>query len=417
MADVLRVLPDVQQPVAPETLVNLNDNSEATTVVSPLVPATPPLLGLLSLSQSTPGRRLTINLGSVESSANSSPYTNPPGDSCHSSDSSSSVQSNQPSLGLSETADLHVSNSGDAEFGVSTPNEQENMWPEPGLSYPDQPVQSLSRRRMASNIPGLRFQLDFPPGPQFSLSDSGHDFEASTMSVETGSLSVLGNQFPYLSCHGHSAEPITPIDQIIHTPDLPPQVLRCDKRSAHQFRCAEKDDLFFQSVTCVPSLNLYDPYLSSHLLAAVEYSSSMPSPFHASRAQNSSFPSSPLAPFHAGVQSTSSCLVQLGPEGHQDATRGHDITHPEQLPRCLSYPNDARLLDSGLSLRMTSAAYLCASKENNVVGTLGNLELASPAVIRPFYTSDFPCPVSGSSPHTPLDELAIASVHGDRVSH
>jgi hypothetical protein len=56
VADVLRVLPDVQQPVAPEMLVNLNDNSEATTVVSPPVPATPPLLGLLGLSQSTSGR-------------------------------------------------------------------------------------------------------------------------------------------------------------------------------------------------------------------------------------------------------------------------------------------------------------------------------------------------------------------------
>lgn len=49
MANVLRVLPDVQQPVAPEMLVNLNDDSQAITVVSPPVPATPPLLGLLGL--------------------------------------------------------------------------------------------------------------------------------------------------------------------------------------------------------------------------------------------------------------------------------------------------------------------------------------------------------------------------------
>jgi hypothetical protein len=56
VANVLRVLPDVQQPVAPEMLVNLNDNSQTATVVSPPVPATPPLLGLLGLSQSTPGR-------------------------------------------------------------------------------------------------------------------------------------------------------------------------------------------------------------------------------------------------------------------------------------------------------------------------------------------------------------------------
>jgi hypothetical protein len=49
VANVLRVLPDVQQPVAPEMIVNLNDNSQATTIVSLPVPATPPLLGLLGL--------------------------------------------------------------------------------------------------------------------------------------------------------------------------------------------------------------------------------------------------------------------------------------------------------------------------------------------------------------------------------
>jgi hypothetical protein len=399
-------------------LVDLNDDSQAMTVVFPPVPATPPLLGLLGLSQSTSGRWLIMNSGSVESSASSSPSTSPLEDSCHSSASSLSIQSNQLNLRLFETADLHVSNSGDAVIGASAPiSDQENVWPDPELGYSDQPVQSLSRRRMASNTPGLRFQLDLPPGPQFSLTDSDYDFETSTVSVETGSLSFAGNQFPYLSCHGHPAEPITPIDQIIHTPDLPPPELRCDKRSAYPLRCAENDVFYSQSMTCVPSLNLYDSYPSSHLFATAEYSSNKPSPFHASRAQNYSFPSSPLAPFHADVRSASSCFVPLGPEGCQDATRTQDINHPAQLPRRLSYPDDARSLDSGLSSRMTSAAYPFASKENNVAGTFGTLELASPAVIRPFYAPDFPCPGSSSSPHTPLDELAIASVHDNRVPH
>ena len=359
-----------------------------------------------------------MNSGSVESSANSSPSTNPLEDSCRSSSSSSSIQSNQLSVRFFETADLHVSNSGDAAIGVPAPDsEQENMWPDPELGHPDQPAQSLSRRRTTSNIPGLRFQLDLPTGSQFSLTDPGHDFEASTVSIETGSLSLAGNQFPYPGCHGHSAEPITPIDQIMHTPDLPPQELRCDKRSAYQLGCAEKDDLYSQSTTCVPSLNLYDLYPSSHLFAAVD-SSNKPSPFHASRAQNYSFPSSPLAPFQAGVRSASSCLVPLGPVGRQDATWTQDITHLAQLPRRLSYPDDdARSLDSGLSLRMTSAVYPLASKENDAAGTFGSLELASPAVIRPFYTPDFQCPGSSSSSHTSLDELAIASIRGDGVPH
>jgi hypothetical protein len=399
VVDAPRVLPDVPQPLAPEMLLDLKDIGEAGTLFSPFFPATPPLLGLSSLS--TSAQWLIMNLGSIKSSASSSPSIKLE-DFDYSSASSSSIQSNQLSLGLFEAADLHVSICEDTKMGVSTPgSEQENVWPDLGLSLPDRPIPSLSRRRMASNIPDLRFQLGLPPGPLFSFTNSGCDFDASSISVETGSFSLAGNQFPYLSCHDHSAEPITPIDQIIHTPDLPPQVLRCDKRSAYQSRCAEKDGLFSQSVAGVPPLSPYGPYPSSHLLAAAEYSSSKPNPFHMSRAQNYSFPSSPLASFHAGVQSASSCLV---PESCQDATQAQEITHLAQLPRRLSYPCDARLLDLGLSLRMTSAAYSYASEENNMASTLGSSELAPPAVIRPFFTSDFPGPDSGSSPHTPLDE-------------
>lgn len=341
-----------------------------------------------------------MDLGSVKSSASSSPSIKLE-DSYYSSASNSSVQS---SLRFFEAADLHASICEDSKIGVSSPgSEQENVWPDPGLSLPDRPVPSLSRRRTASNISDLHFQLGLPPGPQVSFTDSDHDFEASTISVGTGSFSLAGNQFPYLNCHDHSADPITPVDQIIHTPDLPPQVLRCDKRSVYQSWCTEKDGLFSQLVACVPPLSPYDPYPSSHLFATAEYSSSKPNPFHTSRAQNRFFPSSPLASFHAGVQSAS-CLVPLGAEGCQDATQAQDVTHLSQLPRRLSYPCDAQLLDSGLSSRMTSTAYSYASEENNMASALGSSELASPAVIRPFFTSDFPGPGSGSLPCTPLDE-------------
>lgn len=264
---------------------------------------------------------------------------------------------------------------------------------------------------MASNIPGLRLQLDLPSGPPFSFPDSGYGFEASTMS-ETESLSLAEDQFPYLSCHGHSADPITPIDQIIHTPEFPPQVLRYDKRSAYQC-CAENDDIFSQPVTCAPSLSPYDPHPIPHLFSAAEYGSSKPGPLHTSRAQNYPFLSSPLASFHASVQGASSCLV---PESCQGTTQTQDITYLAHLSRCPSYPCDSGLLDSGLSLRMSSAAYSCVSEEGDMASTLGTLELASPAVIRPFFPSDFPYPASGSSPHTPLDELATASVHDGSVS-
>ena len=415
VADVLRVLPHVPQPLAPEMLLNLSDYCQVTTTVSPHVPATPPLLGLLYLS--IPGQSLIImNIGSVGSSASSSPSSNPLGDSYRSSASSSSVQSNQISFRLLEAGDWHVSIPGDAEIAVSPPgSEQENVCPNPGLGPPDRSVTSLSRKRMAPNSPGLRFQVDLFPGTEFSFTNSGYDFEASTMSVETGPLPLAGNQFPHLSCHGQSVDPITPVDQIIHTPDLPPQVLRCDKRSTYQPRSDEIDDFFSQSVDCVPSSSPYDHYLSSHWFAAAEYGSSKPSPFHTSRAQNYSFPSSPLASFHAGVQSASSCLLPLGPEDYPDA-QTQDIAHLADLPRRLSYPCDTQLPDSGLSRRMTSAAYSCASEENNVANSPGSLELASPAVIRPFFTPDFSYLGSGSLPHTPLGELETASINDGPVS-
>jgi hypothetical protein len=50
VADILRVLPDFRQPNVPEILVDLNDSSGAETIFVPVVPATPPLLGLNSLS-------------------------------------------------------------------------------------------------------------------------------------------------------------------------------------------------------------------------------------------------------------------------------------------------------------------------------------------------------------------------------
>ena len=384
VADILRVLPDFQQPSAPEILVDQ---------------ACPPWCN-----------DLIMDAGSVGSSACSSPSTNPPEDSYRSNGSSSSVQSSQLTLRLFEAAEL-LSISGDS-LGVSAPcNEQENTSPGSGLCLPDRPVHSLSRRRIASNIPTLRFQLELPPSQQLSFPDPDYGFDSSTQSVGAGSISLAGD----LSCHGH-ADPITPIDQIIYTPEFPPQLLRFDKRPAYQSPCIEKDGVFSQPVTCVPSLSPYDPHPGSLSFSGAEYSYSKPSPFHTSRMHNYSSPSLPLASFHASVQGASSCLVPFEVEGCQSAAQGQDITYLAHLPRRLSYHGGSELLDSGLFLRMPSATYPCLSEEGNMATTLGRLELAPPAVIRPFFTSDFPCPASGSSPHTPLDDFMAASVHDGSLS-
>jgi hypothetical protein len=355
-----------------------------------------------------------MDAGSVGSSACSSPSTNPPEDS-YQSNGSSSVQSSQLTLRLFEAAEL-LSISGDS-LGVSAPcSEQENISPGSGLCLPDRPVHSLSRRRIASNIPTLRFQLELPPSQQLSFPDPDYDFDSSTQSLGTGSISLAGSQFPYLSCHGHPADPITPIDQIIHTPEFPPQLLRFDKRPAYQSPCIEKDGVYSHPVTCIPSLSPYDPHPGSLSFSGAEYSSSKPSPFHTSRVHNYSSPSLQLASFHASVPGASSCLVPFEVEGCQSTAQGQDIAYLTHLPRRLSYHGDSELLDSGLPLRMPSATYPYLSEEGNMATTLGRLELAPPAVIRPFFTSDFPCPASGNSPHGPLDDFMAASVHDESLS-
>jgi hypothetical protein len=348
------------------------------------------------------------NVGSVESSANSSPSANLLGGSCYSSSSSSSIQSNQLVLRLFESPDFQLSNLGDAGNDVPATRRGEQRhawpgaWPGPGLHLPDRPA---PQRRISPDIPGLRFQVD-PRVHSFSFPGSGYGFDTSTKPVETESLSLAENQFPYLNCHGHTNEPITPIDQIIHTPEFPPQVLRCEKRLVYESRCAEKDGAFFQPVACASSLGPYDPQAGSHLFASAEYGSTKPSPFQASRVQNYFFPSSPLASYHASVQSASpGLIVPLGPEVCQGEPQIQDFTHLAHLPRRLSYPCDSRLLDLGPSLRASSVAYSCASEEGNIASTL---DLAPPAVIRPFFIPNFPCSALGSSPS--IAELASASV-------
>ena len=407
MADALLVLPEFQQPTAPEMLVDLTDRSEGSTLPTSSIPTTPPLLGLSNLF--SVGAVVYCQLtgpASVESSASSSPSAKHLGDSLRSNASSSSVQTNQLAFRLFESADLRLSVSGDSEGEVSVRrSDQENIWPGPALGLPDRPTRTLSRRRMTSSVADVRFQLDLPPAPTSSFSESGYGFEA-------GSLALSGNEFPYLGCYSQTGEPITPLEQITHTPEFPPQVVRYDKRSAYQQpRWSERDSAFFQSAACHSSLSQYETHSTSHLFPTV-YSSVKTSPFNTCRAQNYSFPSSPLASFHPSIECSSPQPLSLGSEScHGSIQTTQDVTHLAHLPRRLSYS-----CDLAFPLRTSSVPYSCVSQEGNLASTLGSLELAPPAVIRPFFASQFPSLAAGSSPHPPLTELATASLHGGTVS-
>lgn len=399
------VLPEFQQPIAPEMLVNLTD---VTALPTSGIPTTPPLLGLSNLfTIGTVVYKQLTGPASVESSASSSPSAKDLGYPFCSSASDSSVQTNQLALRLFESADLHLSVSGDTEGEVSVRrSDQENIWPGPAIDLPDRNARALSRRRMTPSLTELRFQLDLPPGPSSSFSESGYGFEA-------GSLTLSGNEFPYLGCFSQTGDPITPLDQIIHTPEFPPQVIRYDKRLVYQQpRCSEREGVFFQPTAYHSSLGQYETYPASHLFSTSAYSSVKPGPSNTCRTQNYSFPSSPLASFHPGIECSSPQPLSLGPESsHGSIQTTQDVAHLAHLPRRLSYS-----CDSALSLRTSSVPYSCLSQEGSATNTLGGLELAPPAVIRPFFVSEYPCHTVGSSPHPPLAELTTGSLHDGRVS-
>jgi hypothetical protein len=384
-------------------LVNFTDE---TTLPTSVIPTTPPLLGLSNLfTIGTVVYHLLTGPASFESSASSSPSANHE-DSFRSSVSSSSLQTNQLSLRLFDSADLRLSVSGNTEGDVSVRrSDQENIWPGTAFDLPDRTARALSRRRVTSTLAELRLQLDLPPGPSSLFSESGYGFE-------TGSLTLAGNEPPYLSCYSQTGDPITPLDQITHTPEFPPQVVRYDRRSAYQQpRCSEREGVFFQPAPCHSSLVQYDTHPASHLFPSAAYNSVKPGPFNTCRAQNYSFPSSPLASFHPPVDPSSPQPLSLGPENYHGSTQTtQDVSHVAHLPRRLSYS-----CASALPLRTSSVPYSCVSQEGNMGNTLGGLELASPAVIRPFFVSEYPRLAVGGSPHSPLADLATASLH-DGVS-
>jgi hypothetical protein len=386
----------------------LVDFADGTTLPTSVIPTTPPLLGLSVLfTIGTVVDHLLTGPASFESSASSSPSAKNE-DSFRSSVSSSSLQTNQLSLRLFDSGDLRLSVSGDTEGDVSAQrSDQENIWPGPAFDLPDRTARAVSRRRVTSTLAELRLQLDLPPGPSSLFSESGYSFEAA-------SLTLSGNEPPYLSCYSQTGDPITPLDQIIHTPEFPPQVVRYDRRSAYQQpRCSEREGVFFQPAACHSSLVQYDTHPASHLFPSTAYSSVKPGPFNTCRAQNYSFPPSPLASFQPAVERSSPQPLSLGPESYHGSiqTTTQNVAHVAHLPRRLSYS-----CGSGLPLQMSSVPYPCVSQEGNMANSLGGLELAPPAVIRPFFVSEYPCPAASGSPHPPLAELATSPLHDGTVS-
>ncbi|KAI0262952.1 TEA/ATTS domain family-domain-containing protein [Gloeopeniophorella convolvens] len=411
MTGVLRVLPGMHTFTATEMMLTLADHSNFASLPMSIDAATPPLLGP----------------GSVESSVCSSPSANLFGDPFYSgASSSSSIDSSRLTPALLDSVELGqppVNALAGPEIHAPVPvpvsrSDQENVWPVPELRLPNRASASLSRRRASSNIPTLHYQLDLPPVPSFSFSGSGYDYTAPSASSEAEQQPFVGYQFPYLTCQGQSADPITPVDQIIHTPDLPPQAPRYDKRAVYYSNRVEKDSALRLATNT--ALSSYLPQPNSSALFSAECDTNKTNLFHTSRAQNYSYPSSPVTSFATGVDGVSQQQFSFGSEGTYTSAHMQNATHMgPQLPRRLSYPQDSRFLGSTYTVRTSPLSYSRASDDGSIANALGGMELASPAVIRPYFVSGAQCSASDGSldAQNSLSDLAMASLHDGALAH
>ncbi|KAI0933683.1 hypothetical protein AcV5_005769 [Taiwanofungus camphoratus] len=89
---------------------------------------------------------------------------------------------------------------------------------------------SMSSRRLASNIPALRSKIVLPPLPSFVATiPCGSAGPSSPSGTPTGSSAHSLSRQAIILGRGYRVEggaPVTPIDQIIHTPSEPPEINR-----------------------------------------------------------------------------------------------------------------------------------------------------------------------------------------------
>ncbi|KAI0060812.1 hypothetical protein BV25DRAFT_1992617 [Artomyces pyxidatus] len=248
---------------------------------------------------------------------------------------------------------------------------------------------SMSRRRFDSALPMLSRQVQLP-----LASDYLHP--PALYNGYLGQSSALYSAPEQLSFHSllpGSGEgnwnPITPVDQVAHTPNEPPEISRSVRRGYSRVHFLEKGAGYFHIPDTAATATFQEQGAAR---SSVPFIPTRTSPLHPSRVPNDSFPPSPMIGFpgQAGTQ-----FLESSPRGvFDDILRGHVAHSPylshlaPQLPRRLSYSEALRVASSSSSIASRSPLPTVQRFGDAVSHSFAPQELASPALIKSSSPSD-----------------------------
>ncbi|KAI0050063.1 hypothetical protein FA95DRAFT_1594196 [Auriscalpium vulgare] len=240
---------------------------------------------------------------------------------------------------------------------------------------------SMSRRRLEANLPTLHRQVQLPPLPQFLDHQPSANTPAYTYPPPA--------RMPVYRRVGisSSSNPCTPVDQIAHTPDAPPELSRLDRRILSHPRHLDADSRYFlpQPQPYVPPGHQYH----EHVLRQ------RGSSFYAARSPIDSYDSPPITPLEG----------HAGPSSNTLASRGSfdDLLHPEnaQYPSRLAPSLARRLSYSQVTHKITAVHSVHSDAPSPAIEgnfyTLSLDSLDSPVALRPFFTPAWSTSSSNSS--------------------
>lgn len=284
------------------------------------------------------------------------------------------------------------------------PEAQDAEW-----AYDGSRLSSMSRRRLSSNLPALRVQVDLPPPPAHMFPTSS----ASSHSPEYYHQSAIQNK-SYLSAEPASeGQPVTPLEQIFTAPDHPPELRRDIKRPAHFAQAYSQQELpegIQYGVPAPPSALDGSMYKGYRQPAQSSYSSPYSSPYPSPTAQYFSRHGGPGMNFEDALHHAAPPTYQLrhvmphlhrqhsyqhaprpNVHGYQPLTPyGYSPTH--QSPLSASYNGMPGSSSQQLEqyLPATHHAEEAAGQERargQFARAFGAMELQSPVAIRPFFLS------------------------------
>lgn len=313
---------------------------------------------------------------------------------------------------------------------VHGPEDSENVPPEAHdadwVAYDESRSNSMSRRRLTSNLPALRVQVNLPPPP-------AHLFPASAASNDSpGYYQSAFQHKSYLSAEPASeGQPVTPLEQIFTTPDHPPELRRDIKRPAHfsqSFTQQELPEGVQYGVPAPPSALEGSMYKGYRQPAPSNFSSPYASPYPSPTAQyfarhggspgmnfedalHQAAPPTyhlrhmmPHLPRHSSYQAprsaTHSTYQPMGPYGYSPTHQSPLSVSYNGMPGPSSQPMEPYLPVS----RAADETEGHERTRGHFARAFGAMELQSPVAIRPFFVGQGADGSSSGPLGTPSEE-------------